>query len=139
MPVLFSGLAEKSLERNKHSGHNPRQYGTYVLLQNGCTFYMLCPFAKKLLLIVSSTLQQVKGPTAVLWNGRFCGLVEISVCLRKLVVLLHLVMATALIVPLNVLNYATWKVHCQMALIRDWVWGIVNETEQAPITDALCW
>ena len=38
---------------------------------------------------------------------------------------------TAVIVPLNGLNYATWRVQCQMALIRDGLSGIVNETEQA--------
>ena len=43
---------------------------------------------------------------------------------------------TAVIVPLNGLNYATWRVQCQMALIRDGLWGIVNETEQAPGPDA---
>ena len=42
----------------------------------------------------------------------------------------------AVIVSLNGLNYATWKVQCQMALIRDGLWGIVNETEQAPEPDA---
>ena len=61
-----------------------------------------------------------------------------SPCLRNLLVLL--VMATkqktAVIVPLNGLNYATWRVQCQMALIRDGLWRIVNETEQAPGHDA---
>ena len=42
----------------------------------------------------------------------------------------------AVVVSLNGLNYATWKVQCQMALIRDGLWGIVNETEQAPEPDA---
>ena len=42
----------------------------------------------------------------------------------------------AVIVSLNGLNYATWKVQCQMALICDGLWGIVNETEQAPEPDA---
>ena len=41
----------------------------------------------------------------------------------------------AVIVSLNGLNYATWRVQCQMALIRDGLWGIVNETEQAPEPD----
>ena len=40
------------------------------------------------------------------------------------------------IVSLNGLNYATWRVQCQMALIRDGLWGIVSETEQAPEPDA---
>ena len=43
---------------------------------------------------------------------------------------------TAVIVPLNGLNYATWRVQCQMALIHDGLWGIVNETEQTPGPDA---
>ena len=43
---------------------------------------------------------------------------------------------TAVIVPLNGLNYATWRVQCQMALIHDGLWGIVSETEQAPGPDA---
>ena len=59
-------------------------------------------------------------------------------CLRNLAVLL--IMATeqkaAVIVPLNGLNYATWRVQCQMALICDGLWGIVNKTEQAPGPDA---
>ena len=36
------------------------------------------------------------------------------------------------IVPLNGRNYATWKVQCKMALIRDGVWNIVNGTEIVP-------
>ena len=36
------------------------------------------------------------------------------------------------IVPLNGSNYPTWKVQCRMALMRDGLWGIVNETEIAP-------
>ena len=38
----------------------------------------------------------------------------------------------AVIVPLNSMNYATWRVQCQMALIRDGLWGIVSETEHPP-------
>ena len=34
--------------------------------------------------------------------------------------------------PLNGTNYATWKVQCKMALIRDGVWNIVNGTEIVP-------
>jgi len=34
----------------------------------------------------------------------------------------------AFIVPLSGMNYATWRVQCQMALIHDGLWGIVNET-----------
>ena len=36
------------------------------------------------------------------------------------------------LVPLNGTNYATWKVQCKMALIRDCVWNIVNGTEIIP-------
>ena len=36
------------------------------------------------------------------------------------------------LVPLNGINYATWKVQCKMALIRDGVWNIVNGTEIVP-------
>jgi len=38
----------------------------------------------------------------------------------------------SVIVPLNGMNYATWRVQCQMALIRDGLWGMVNEMEHAP-------
>lgn len=33
------------------------------------------------------------------------------------------------------LNYATWRVQCQMALIRDGLWEIVSEAEQATRPD----
>ena len=36
------------------------------------------------------------------------------------------------IVPLNGANYATWKTQCEMALIKDSLWGIVNKTETVP-------
>ena len=36
------------------------------------------------------------------------------------------------VVPLNDSNYATWKVQCRMALLKDGVWGIVNGTEKEP-------
>ena len=36
------------------------------------------------------------------------------------------------LVLLNGTNYATWKVQCKMALIRDGVWNIVNGTEIVP-------
>ena len=36
------------------------------------------------------------------------------------------------LVPLIGTNYATWKVQCKMALIRDSVWKIVNGTEIVP-------
>jgi hypothetical protein len=35
------------------------------------------------------------------------------------------------VVPLNRTNYATWKVQCKMALVREGLWGIVNGTEEA--------
>ena len=34
--------------------------------------------------------------------------------------------------PLDGTNYPTWKVQCQMALMKDGLWGIVNETERRP-------
>ena len=36
------------------------------------------------------------------------------------------------VVPLNSLNYGTWKVQCRMALLKDGLWGIANGTEDAP-------
>ena len=36
------------------------------------------------------------------------------------------------VVPLNGLNYATWKVQCRMALLKEGLWGIVSRTEQSP-------
>ena len=39
------------------------------------------------------------------------------------------------IVPLNGKNYPTWKVQCQMALMKDCVWDIVSGTEEAPGED----
>jgi hypothetical protein len=36
------------------------------------------------------------------------------------------------VVPLKGNNYATWKVQCRMALIKEGYWGIVNKTETAP-------
>ena len=36
------------------------------------------------------------------------------------------------VVPLNSSNYATWKVQCRMALIKDGLWDIVSGTETAP-------
>ena len=38
----------------------------------------------------------------------------------------------SVIVPLNGSNYATWKVQCRMALMKEDVWGLVDETESAP-------
>ena len=39
------------------------------------------------------------------------------------------------IVPLNGKNYPTWKIQCQMALVKDSLWNIINGTETAPATD----
>ena len=36
------------------------------------------------------------------------------------------------LVPLNGTNYATWKLQYKIALIRDGLWNIVNETEIIP-------
>ena len=38
----------------------------------------------------------------------------------------------ALIVPLTSSNYPTWKVQCQVALMKDGLWGIVNNSETLP-------
>ena len=40
-----------------------------------------------------------------------------------------------LIKPLNGSNYATWKVQCKMALIKDGLWGIVDGKENAPTNE----
>ena len=39
---------------------------------------------------------------------------------------------TVTLVPLNGSNYSTWKVQCQMALMKDGLWNIANGTETAP-------
>ena len=39
---------------------------------------------------------------------------------------------TVTIVPLKGSNYPTWKIQCRMALMKEGLWGIVNETEAAP-------
>ena len=41
---------------------------------------------------------------------------------------------TVSIIPLTGSNYPTWRVQlqCQMALMKDGLWGIVNESETAP-------
>ena len=39
------------------------------------------------------------------------------------------------IVPLTVKNYPTWKVQCRLALMKEGLWSIVNETETAPATE----
>ena len=36
------------------------------------------------------------------------------------------------IVPLRGSNYSTWKLQCQMALVRDGLWNIVDGTETIP-------
>lgn len=36
------------------------------------------------------------------------------------------------VVPLNSVNYATWKVQCRMALVKEGLWNIVNGTEKEP-------
>ena len=41
-------------------------------------------------------------------------------------------MKTITIVPLIGSNYPTWKVQCRMALVKDGLWGIVNESERPP-------
>ena len=41
-------------------------------------------------------------------------------------------MKTVTIVPLIGSNYPTWKVQCRMALMKDGLWGIVNESERPP-------
>ena len=34
--------------------------------------------------------------------------------------------------PLNGSNFPTWKIQCQMALMKDGLWGIMNGSELAP-------
>ena len=36
------------------------------------------------------------------------------------------------LVPLNGSNYATWKLQCQMALMKEGLWNIVSKTENPP-------
>ena len=43
---------------------------------------------------------------------------------------------TVAVVPLSSTNYSTWKIQCKMALIKEGLWGIVNETETAPTEGA---
>ena len=40
--------------------------------------------------------------------------------------------AKGILVPLNGSNYSTWKLQCQMALMREGLWSIVNESETPP-------
>ena len=37
------------------------------------------------------------------------------------------------VVPLNGSNYATWKVQCKMALMRNGLWSIITKEETAPV------
>ena len=37
------------------------------------------------------------------------------------------------IVLLNEKNYATWKIQCRMALMKDGLWGVVTGNDEAPI------
>ena len=39
---------------------------------------------------------------------------------------------TVAVTPLNGSNYATWKIQCKMALLKEGLWNIVNGTEVAP-------
>jgi len=39
---------------------------------------------------------------------------------------------TVSVVPLNGGNYATWKVQCRMALMKDGLWNTVNRMENPP-------
>ena len=39
---------------------------------------------------------------------------------------------TVTVQPLNGSNYPTWKIQCQMALMKDGLWNVVNGTETAP-------
>jgi len=39
---------------------------------------------------------------------------------------------TVSVIPLNGANYPTWKVQCQMALMKDGLWSIVNGSENPP-------
>ena len=36
------------------------------------------------------------------------------------------------VIPLNGANYPTWKLQCQMALMKDGLWSIVNGSETPP-------
>ena len=39
---------------------------------------------------------------------------------------------TVTVIPLNGSNYATWKVQCRMALMKDGLWSIVDGSEACP-------
>ena len=36
---------------------------------------------------------------------------------------------------LNGTNYATWKIQCRMALMKDGLWGMVNGLDEVPEND----
>uniref|UniRef100_A0A1X7TZN0 DUF4219 domain-containing protein n=1 Tax=Amphimedon queenslandica TaxID=400682 RepID=A0A1X7TZN0_AMPQE len=40
--------------------------------------------------------------------------------------------AKGVLVPFNGSNYSTWKLQCQMAVMREGQWSIVNESEAPP-------
>ena len=40
------------------------------------------------------------------------------------------------VIPLNSVNYSTWKIQCKMALIKDGLWGIASGSETAPVEAA---
>ena len=39
---------------------------------------------------------------------------------------------TVAVIPLDGSNYATWRIQCKMALVKDGLWKIVEGTEAAP-------
>ena len=39
---------------------------------------------------------------------------------------------TVAVIPLDGSNYATWRIQCKMALVKDRLWKIVEGTEAAP-------
>ena len=41
-------------------------------------------------------------------------------------------MKAVCIVPLNGANYPTWRIQCQMALMKEGLWSIVNGSESGP-------
>ena len=40
------------------------------------------------------------------------------------------------VITLKDSNYVTWKLQCQMALMKEDLWSIANETETPPAEDA---
>ena len=50
-------------------------------------------------------------------------------CTSTLIALSRII--TVAILPLNGTYYSTWKIQCQMALVHDRLWGMVNGTEAA--------